>query len=217
MIENFDHLVKKIGHITNGNRVYYNRRSQPPLFPHMVQVKYVTKMIKYKNDQNCWFINGFWFRITWHPMTTSSTSESCWMRWSIHCKHLSKADHYITIVVMITTLIIIATIAIITGYPDAKVILSLDTEYQWWEERMTEVEVSGNKHKLARWSSWSSKLYDYLIISMITVIVKEINLYQRCHQVQSGCWRSTPRWGWDLKTRGRRNTFGVFYLLIGNT
>ena len=56
MIENFDHLVKKIGHITNGNRVYYNRRSQPPLFPHMVQVKYVTKMIKYiqeENDQNC--------------------------------------------------------------------------------------------------------------------------------------------------------------------
>ena len=137
--------------------------------------------------------------------------------WGDHCKHLSKADHYITIVVMITTLIIIATIAIITGYPDAKVILSLDTEYQWWEERMTEVEVSGNKHKLARWSSWSSKLYDYLIISMITVIVKVINLYQSCHQVQSGCWRSTPRWGWDLKTRGRRNTFGVFYLLFGNT
>merc|ERR1719222_1630723 len=37
MIENFKHLVEKIGHIPNGNRVYYNRRSQPPLFPHMVQ------------------------------------------------------------------------------------------------------------------------------------------------------------------------------------
>ena len=51
---------------------------------------------------------------------------------------------------MITTLIIIATIAIITGNHDAKVILSLETEYQWWEERMTEVEVEGNTHKLAR-------------------------------------------------------------------
>ena len=94
MIENFDHLVKKIGHITNGNRVYYNRRSQPPLFPHMVQVKYVTKMIKYKNDQNCWFINGFWFRITWHPMTTSSTSESCWMRWSLKTSFKGRSLHY---------------------------------------------------------------------------------------------------------------------------
>ena len=153
MIENFDHLVKKIGHITNGNRVYYNRRSQPPLFPHMVQVKYVTKMIKFiqeENDQNCWFINGFWFRITWHPMKTSSTSESCWLRW------FSKADHYITIVVMITTLIIIATIAIITGN-------------QRWSRLWTR-NTNGGKREWLRWrwpetnTNWQGGRHNYMII-----------------------------------------------------
>ena len=32
MIENFKHLVEKIGHIPNGNRVYYNRRFVLPNF-----------------------------------------------------------------------------------------------------------------------------------------------------------------------------------------
>ena len=33
MIENFKHLVEKIGHIPNGNRVYYNRRFVLPKLP----------------------------------------------------------------------------------------------------------------------------------------------------------------------------------------
>eukprot|EP00094_Tigriopus_californicus_P007335 TCALIF_07059-PB protein Name:"Similar to Trehalase (Apis mellifera)" AED:0.31 eAED:0.31 QI:0/0.7/0.81/0.81/0.8/0.81/11/303/598 len=36
MLENFAHLIKLLGHIPNGNRIYYNRRSQPPLFISMV-------------------------------------------------------------------------------------------------------------------------------------------------------------------------------------
>jgi len=86
MIENFKHLVEKIGHIPNGNRVYYNRRSQPPLFPHMVQ-DYLTA----KDDKE-------------------------------HERELL-----------------------------AEVIWALDEEYLWWEKRMTEVEVGGTKHKLARY------------------------------------------------------------------
>lgn len=36
MLENFAHLIRILGHIPNGNRIYYNRRSQPPLFISMV-------------------------------------------------------------------------------------------------------------------------------------------------------------------------------------
>jgi len=36
MIENFKFLINSIGHIPNGNRVYYTKRSQPPLFIQMV-------------------------------------------------------------------------------------------------------------------------------------------------------------------------------------
>ncbi|XP_042333101.1 trehalase [Sceloporus undulatus] len=37
MIRNFLHLVEKLGHIPNGGRVYYERRSQPPLLSLMVE------------------------------------------------------------------------------------------------------------------------------------------------------------------------------------
>jgi alpha,alpha-trehalase len=37
MLENFSQLVDKFGLIPNGNRVYYKRRSQPPLFVSMVE------------------------------------------------------------------------------------------------------------------------------------------------------------------------------------
>jgi len=36
MIENFQSMIKSFGHIPNGNRVYYTKRSQPPLFTQMV-------------------------------------------------------------------------------------------------------------------------------------------------------------------------------------
>eukprot|EP00092_Neocalanus_flemingeri_P028461 GFUD01030905.1.p1 GENE.GFUD01030905.1~~GFUD01030905.1.p1 ORF type:complete len:578 (+),score=170.64 GFUD01030905.1:384-2117(+) len=36
MIENFKFLIDSFGHIPNGNRVYYTKRSQPPLFIQMV-------------------------------------------------------------------------------------------------------------------------------------------------------------------------------------
>lgn len=36
MIQNFQSLIKSLGHIPNGNRVYYAKRSQPPLFTQIV-------------------------------------------------------------------------------------------------------------------------------------------------------------------------------------
>lgn len=36
MIENFLDLVDRTGHVPNGGRVYYSRRSQPPLLTAMV-------------------------------------------------------------------------------------------------------------------------------------------------------------------------------------
>lgn len=36
MIENLMHLVKQLGHVPNGSRVYYKQRSQPPLLTRMV-------------------------------------------------------------------------------------------------------------------------------------------------------------------------------------
>ena len=40
MLENFSSLISKLGHIPNGNRIYYNRRTQPPLFISMVDEYY---------------------------------------------------------------------------------------------------------------------------------------------------------------------------------
>ena len=48
----------------------------------------------------------------------------------------------VTIIFTITSTVIIVILV--------KVIWALDEEYQWWEGRMEEVEVAGNKHKLAR-------------------------------------------------------------------
>merc|ERR1719376_1417660 len=36
MIQNFQSMIKSLGHIPNGNRVYYEKRSQPPLFTQIV-------------------------------------------------------------------------------------------------------------------------------------------------------------------------------------
>lgn len=36
MLTNFVQLINELGHIPNGNRIYYDRRSQPPLFISMV-------------------------------------------------------------------------------------------------------------------------------------------------------------------------------------
>lgn len=38
MVDNFAHLIDKIGFIPNGNRTYYNSRSQPPFFSLMVML-----------------------------------------------------------------------------------------------------------------------------------------------------------------------------------
>lgn len=38
MLDNFAHLIKTVGHIPNGNRVYYKTRSQPPFFAQMVKL-----------------------------------------------------------------------------------------------------------------------------------------------------------------------------------
>lgn len=40
MIENFAYLINKFGFIPNGGRIYYLRRSQPPLFIPMVYEYY---------------------------------------------------------------------------------------------------------------------------------------------------------------------------------
>ena len=45
MLENFAGLIKTYGLIPNGNRIYYTRRSQPPLFIAMVDEYYKVKMI----------------------------------------------------------------------------------------------------------------------------------------------------------------------------
>lgn len=37
MVDNFRDLIRRMGHIPNGNRVYYSRRSQPPMFAQIVQ------------------------------------------------------------------------------------------------------------------------------------------------------------------------------------
>lgn len=38
MLDNFAYLIAEVGHIPNGNRVYYKTRSQPPFFSQMVQL-----------------------------------------------------------------------------------------------------------------------------------------------------------------------------------
>jgi alpha,alpha-trehalase len=38
MLDNFAYLIKTVGHIPNGNRVYYKTRSQPPFFSQMVKL-----------------------------------------------------------------------------------------------------------------------------------------------------------------------------------
>ena len=37
MLENFAGLIQTYGHIPNGNRIYYIRRSQPPFYISMVE------------------------------------------------------------------------------------------------------------------------------------------------------------------------------------
>ena len=43
MIENFKFLIAKVGFIPNGNRLYYTRRSQPPVFAQIVH-DYITSL-----------------------------------------------------------------------------------------------------------------------------------------------------------------------------
>jgi len=66
MLINFVKLIKDIGHIPNGNRIYYNRRSQPPLFISMVQAyfeathdeKFIEENIEYLDKEfQFWMAN----------------------------------------------------------------------------------------------------------------------------------------------------------------
>jgi alpha,alpha-trehalase len=53
MLENFAGLIEKYGMIPNGNRVYYTRRTQPPLFIAMVDEYYkVTEFTRYPLSQH---------------------------------------------------------------------------------------------------------------------------------------------------------------------
>lgn len=45
MIENFSYMVKELGHIPNGGRIYYVERSQPPLYVPMIYT-YVSSVEK---------------------------------------------------------------------------------------------------------------------------------------------------------------------------
>ena len=47
MLENFAGLIDKFGLIPNGNRVYYTRRTQPPLFITMVDEYYQVSLALY--------------------------------------------------------------------------------------------------------------------------------------------------------------------------
>ena len=40
MLYNFSSLISRYGMVPNGNRVYYTQRSQPPMFPSMVDAYY---------------------------------------------------------------------------------------------------------------------------------------------------------------------------------
>ncbi len=48
MLENFAYLIRKIGFIPNGNRYYYEGRSQPPFFSLMTEL--VNKTDEYRNE-----------------------------------------------------------------------------------------------------------------------------------------------------------------------
>ena len=45
MLQNFVQLIQAVGHIPNGNRIYYTRRTQPPLFISMVEAYYEVNCI----------------------------------------------------------------------------------------------------------------------------------------------------------------------------
>ncbi|CAM4740439.1 unnamed protein product [Rotaria magnacalcarata] len=48
MLENFAYLIRTVGHIPNGNRYYYEGRSQPPFFSLMTEL--TSKTDKYKDE-----------------------------------------------------------------------------------------------------------------------------------------------------------------------
>ena len=66
MLQNFVQLIQTVGHIPNGNRIYYTRRTQPPLFISMVDDYYeatknksfIEENIKYLDQEfNYWMVN----------------------------------------------------------------------------------------------------------------------------------------------------------------
>ena len=69
MLENFSSMIEMYGMIPNGNRVYYTKRSQPPLFIAMVEEFY-----KVCDFLVCSFENMvlFDYEISFQSNTTSS-------------------------------------------------------------------------------------------------------------------------------------------------
>ena len=66
MLSNFVQLIQEVGHIPNGNRIYYTRRSQPPLFISMVDAyhqatnddEFVKNNIQYLDQEfQYWMVN----------------------------------------------------------------------------------------------------------------------------------------------------------------
>ncbi|CAF2005243.1 unnamed protein product [Rotaria magnacalcarata] len=80
MLENFAYLIRTVGHIPNGNRYYYEGRSQPPFFSLMTEL--TSKTDKYKDELEKEY--QFWMN--------KRTAESGWdfsSRWMEDEKDLS--------------------------------------------------------------------------------------------------------------------------------
>ena len=51
MLQNFVQLIQTVGHIPNGNRIYYTRRTQPPLFISMVEAYYEVNYLIFVSEK----------------------------------------------------------------------------------------------------------------------------------------------------------------------
>lgn len=77
IIENFMHLVKTLGHVPNGSRVYYTQRSQPPLLTKMVaqymnytnDLEWLSKNINTLDDELQYWIKNRQVKITLNAIT----------------------------------------------------------------------------------------------------------------------------------------------------
>ncbi|MDQ3239079.1 MAG: trehalase [bacterium] len=64
MCDNFCYLIDKLGFIPNGNRVYFSSRSQPPVFPLLVELivkdeEAIKKYLPYCESEYKYWMNGY--------------------------------------------------------------------------------------------------------------------------------------------------------------